>query len=334
MLEGVDNPKDNPYSKEKDALGYRLFFDPRLSGSGQIACASCHDPDLAWADGRTTSFGHDRAQLHRNAPGILLSGYAKSLFWDGRASNLEDQFLSPIVAHDEMSGDVEAIEKRLGAIPEYQQLFKDAFGPSASPTIENAAKAVATFERGLSKLAGRSDFDHFLKGKTDALSDSAVRGLDLFRTTARCMNCHSGPIFSDNQFHDLGLSYYGRKFQDLGRYNVTKIPSDVGRFRTPTLRDIGRTRPYMHNGLFDLDGVINMYNAGMPTLVPRTEAQKSDPMFPKQKDPLLHPLGLNAQDRADLKAFLLSLDEPPLRIRPPQLPGEPLAADTKDGKKP
>jgi cytochrome c peroxidase len=322
LLPSAEYPKDNPYSKEKEALGKALFFDPRLSGSGQIACASCHDPDLAWADGRTTPFGHDRTPLHRNAPSILFSAYAKPLFWDGRASDLEDQFHSPVVAHDEMSGDFEVIEKRLDALPDYRRMFKDAFGTDTIST-DDAARAVATFERSISQFAGRSAFDHFLNGKTDALSDSAIRGLDIFRTTGRCMNCHNGPAFSDNQFHDLGLSYYGRKLQDLGRYDITKDPKDVGRFRTPTLRDIGRTRPYMHNGLFDLDGIINMYNAGMATLIPRTDAQKNDPLFPRHKDPLLHPLGLNAQDHADLKAFLESLNEPPLRIRPPQLPADP-----------
>jgi cytochrome c peroxidase len=318
LLPPVRYPDDNPYSKEKDELGRTLFFDPRLSGSGQIACASCHDPDLAWADGRTTPFGHDRTNLKRNAPSVLLSAYARPLFWDGRAKDLEDQFHSPVVAHEEMNGDIEAVEKRLGAIPEYRAMFKAAFGIEETGT-DAAAKAVATFERSIAKVAGRSDFDKFLKGEQKRLSDSAVRGLHVFRTVGRCMNCHSGPALTDNQFHDLGLSYYGRKYQDLGRYVVTRDPKDVGRFRTPTLRDVARTNPYMHNGLFELDGVIAAYNAGMATLTPRG-GQVNDPLFPK-KDPLLKPLGLNGQDRDDLKAFLESLSEPKLRVRAPTLPG-------------
>lgn len=317
LLPAVEFPKDNSDSKEKEELGKILFFDPRLSGSGQIACASCHDPDLAWADGRTVAFGHDRSPLKRNAPSVFFSAFLKPLFWDGRADSLEDQFSGPITAHDEMNANADVVAKRLDDIPEYRQLFKDAFGAD-HVTLKDASRAVATFERSLAKLVGRSRFDHFLKGQRNALTDSAIRGLDLFRTTARCMNCHNGPEFTDNQFHDLGLSYYGRKLQDLGRYEITKKAEDMGRFRTPTLRDVGRTRPYMHNGLFDLPGVINMYNAGMATLR-RKDDELNDPLFPT-KDPLLHPLGLNEQDRADLQAFLESLSEPPLRIRPPQLP--------------
>lgn len=310
-------PAENPFTKEKEALGRALFFDPRLSGSGQIACASCHDPDLAWADGRTVSFGHSRTALKRNAPSILFSAYQKSLFWDGRAASLEEQFNGPVIAHDEMNGDPQTIEARLDAVPEYREQFKQVFGAD-HVTLANAAKAVATFERGVSKLAGRSDFDRFMSGKANALSDAAVRGLHVFRTSGRCMNCHSGPLFTDGQFHDLGFSFYGRKLQDLGRYEVTKEAKDVGRFRTPSLRDVGRTRPYMHNGLLELPGVIAAYNAGMVSLT-RSKDQKDDPLFPT-KDKLLKPLGLGSLERDDLKEFLLSLDEPLLRVRPPALP--------------
>ena len=151
------------------------------------------------------------------------------------------------------------------------------------------------------------------------MSDAAIRGMDLFRRDARCMNCHHGPLFSDGQFHDVGLSYYGRKYEDLGRYNVTGDPADVGRFRTPTLRDVTATGPLMHNGLFQLPGVLNMYNAGMPTLK-RKEHQQDDELFPT-KSPHLKPLGLNKQDLSDLAAFLSTLEEPKLRVRPPELPG-------------
>jgi cytochrome c peroxidase len=312
-------PVENSYSKEKELLGRELFFDPRLSGSGQFACASCHDPDLAWADGRTVSFGHDRTALKRNAPSILFSAYAKKLFWDGRADSLEDQFLFPVTANDEMNGNPDSIAKRLNDVQEYRKQFKSVFNADQIK-LEDAAKAVATFERGLANLAGRSKFDKFMAGQTNALSDGAVRGLHLFRTSARCMNCHNGPTFSDDKFHDLGLSYYGRRqFEDLGRYKITKDPADVGRFRTPTLRDVERTKPYMHLGIFNLEGTVAAYNNGMATLMP-TSAQKGDPLFPK-KDPLLKRLGLGSLERADLVEFLKSLGEPPLRIRPPALPG-------------
>jgi cytochrome c peroxidase len=311
-------PKDNPWSKDKEDLGKMLFFDPRLSGSGQIACASCHDPDLAWADGRTVSFGHGRTALKRNAPSILFSAYLKPLFWDGRAATLEDQFHAPVESPEEMNAKAEEVESRLNSVPEYRKHFKDAFDADRI-TMADASKAVATFERSLARMAGVSKFDKFMGGDTNALSDAAVRGLHLFRTSARCMNCHNGPLFTDGDFHDLGLSYYGRKFHDLGRYEITKDPKDVGRFKTPTLRDADRTGPLMHLGIFNLEGTINAYNMGMATLTPTT-AQKSDPLFPK-KDPLLKRLGLGKTEKADLIEFVRSLNERVIRIRPPQIPG-------------
>jgi cytochrome c peroxidase len=180
-------------------------------------------------------------------------------------------------------------------------------------TEDRIARAVACFERTLT--GGRSRFDAFLGGKADALSDAEVRGLHLFRTDARCLHCHNGPALTDGGFHDIGLSYYGRLYEDLGRFAVTKAAPDVGRFKTPSLRNVGRTGPYMHNGLFELGGVLSAYNAGMPTLR-RGEKHADDPYFPT-KSPFLKPLGLNKQDLADLEAFLRALDEPPRRVRPP-----------------
>lgn len=303
-------PSDNPYSKAKAQLGIKLFMDPKLSGSGQIACISCHDPELGWADGRTTSFGHDRQSLKRNAPTLLNAASLKQLFWDGRAASLEDQAVEPLFNDAEMHGTSSDVLKRLNETPEYVRSFKDVFGIDRIE-LEHVTKALATFQRTI--VSGRSKFDRFLAGAHDALGDDAVRGLHLFRTTANCLNCHNGSNFTDGQFHDVGLSYYGRKLQDLGRYEVTKKPADVGAFRTPSLRNVGRTSPYMHNGLFEMDGLLNLYNAGMPTLKPRP-AQVDDPLFPK-KSHLLKPLGLNKRDLADLKAFMESLSEPRLRVR-------------------
>jgi cytochrome c peroxidase len=311
-------PKDNPYTKEKAELGQQLFFDPRLSGSGQIACASCHDPELGWGDGRAVSFGHKRQSTKRNAPQLLTAAYGSSFFWDGRVSSLEEQAKEPILAAGEMAADgLGSVLERLAKVPGYRDRFKAAFG-SEDVTFDRAAQAIATFERSIVRAYGGNKFDRFLRGESAALPDDAVRGLHLFRTDARCINCHSGPLLTDGKFHDVGLSYYGRSLEDLGRYNITKRPEDVGAFRTPTLRNIARTAPYMHNGLFELDGVLNMYNAGMPTLRPR-ENQVGDPLFPK-KSSHLKPLGLNRQDLSDLKAFLESLSERKLRIRWVSLP--------------
>lgn len=316
-LPPVPYPPDNPYSTNKHDLGRLLFFDPRLSASRQIACASCHDPDLAWTDGRTTAFGHDRKPLRRNTPTLLNVAFNARFFWDGRAASLEEQAAKVLLNPDEMRADEATLADRLGRIAGYRARFKAAFGDETI-TLARVTQAIATFERGLTTRA--NSFDAFLRGNTNALPDAAVRGLHLFRTEARCVNCHHGPAFTDGQFHNLGLSYYGRALEDLGRHQFTKQPADVGAFKTPTLRNLARTAPYMHNGRFELDGVLNLYNAGMPTLR-RKESQRADPLFPT-KSPHLKPLGLNAHDLADLKAFLDALTEARVRVRPPELPGE------------
>lgn len=318
MLPKPPFPEENPYSKEKAELGMMLFFEPRLSGSQQISCASCHDPDMGWAENRRVSFGVHRKTLQRNAPSILNTAYQSAFFHDGRAATLEQQAQMVIMDPDEMAGNPQQIVERLQKEPVYQEKFAAAFPEEKEDVVNfgNVLRAIATFERTV--ISKGSRFDAFLSGKHDALSDAAIRGLHLYRTTAGCMNCHHGPNFDDDKFHDIGLSYYGRKFQDLGRYEITKKPEDVGAFRTPTLRNIAATEPYMHLGLFQLRQVLNLYNAGMPTLRPKPE-QENDPLFPI-KSKHLRPLGLNGQDLLDLEAFMLSLTDRPRRIYPPELP--------------
>ncbi len=316
LLPEVVHPEDNPHTDAKAALGRALFFDPRLSGSEQIACASCHDPDLGWADGRTTSFGHSRKMLARNAPSIRNTAFQKQLFWDGRAASLEDQAEQVLTNPDEMRSGPEHVVALLEAEPGYRELYRDAFGDEAI-SLARVAQSLACFERTV--VGGSSKFDGFLKGNAAALTDEALLGMDLFRRDARCINCHNGPAFSDGGFHDLGLSNYGRPFEDLGRGRITNDPTDTGKFRTPSLRDATATQPLMHNGLFELPVALTLYNAGMPT-PQRKQSQADDPRFPV-KSPHLKPLGLNKQDLADLTAFLTSLEEPKRRIRPPEIPG-------------
>ena len=307
-------PSDNPYSKEKVDLGRQLFFEPRLSGSAFLACVSCHHPDLGWTDGKTVSQGHQLQPLDRNAPTIMGAAFQKHLMWDGRADSLEDQALLPLANLKEMHGDFIDIEKTINQIPEYVSEFKAVFGTDKIALIQ-VQQAIATFERTIEP--GRSRFDIFLAGQSAALSDNELHGLHLFRTKARCINCHNGPVMSDGEFHNVGLTFYRRKFEDLGRYNETKKPEDVGAFRTPTLRNLSRTSPYMHNGLFDLDGVINLYNAGMPV----ERAPAGDPLAPK-KSIILKKLNLTPSERSDLAEFLRdALEEPRLRVRTPALPG-------------
>lgn len=309
-------PADNPWSKEKQALGHALFFDGRLSGTGQMSCASCHDSGLGWSDGRTTSFGHGAVALGRNAPSILNAGHAEALFWDGRAGSLEDQALAVFENGKEMATTGAEVVDKLRGSKGYRALFAAAFG-DGEPTLARALAAIATFERAQAS-DGSAPFDKFLAGDRAALSDAQVRGLHLFRTKARCANCHHGPLLTDGSFHDLGLSYYGRKYEDLGRYRITGAPADVGRFKTPSLRNVARTGPYMHNGMFDLDGVLNMYDAGMSTLRRKPE-QAQDPLFPT-KSPLLQKLGLTPAEKDDLAAFLQALTERRRVVRAPELP--------------
>lgn len=313
-LPEVEFPKENSFSEAKRELGKLLFHDPRLSSSGQIACASCHDPDLGWADGKRVAFGHDRSPGERNTMSIINIGHATKFFWDGRAENLQEQAKAAMENPIEMNQHSGVSEKAIQNIDEYKTYFEKAFG-SSEITQNKIFDAIIVFERTI--VSRKSRFDRFIAGDSTKLNDKEVRGLHLFRTKARCINCHNSALFSDQQFHDIGLSYYGRKYEDLGRYNVTKNPEDVGKFKTPSLRELTHTAPYMHNGLFPhLEGVINMYNAGMPTLKPSKE-QANDSLFPT-KSVLLKPLQLSAQEQEDLQAFLESLSSTIFRERPPE----------------
>lgn len=309
-------PENNPYSEAKKELGKMLFFDPRLSKSKQISCASCHDPELAWGDGRTISYGHNRQTGKRNSPSLLNIGYHSVFFWDGRAASLENQALGPITDPVEMAATETISIKNIKKIKGYKPYFREAFGDEKI-TIERILKAIATYERTITSK--KSKFDSFIEGKSDIFTDEEVIGLHLFRTKARCINCHNTPLFSNQKFHNVGLSYYGRTFEDLGKYNITHKKEDVGKFKTPSLREIGRTAPYMHNGLMpNLEGIIEMYNAGMPRVKPK-ENQKNDSLFPIT-DPLLKKLNLTKKEQNALKAFLLTLSSSPRREILPKLP--------------
>lgn len=296
-------PADNPTTPEKAALGQRLFDDPKLSASGQIACASCHARELGFADGLRTSFGHDRQRGRRNSPSVAPAAWLPVLFWDGRAETLEAQSLHPIVDPLEMAGALPVIEARIAADPSYAEAFTAAFGDDRV-TIDRIAKALAAFQRSL--RPGQNRWRRFIGGERRALNDQQLRGLHLFRTKAACASCHSGPAFSDGRFHNLGLTFYGRQNEDLGRYGVTGRPEDVGAFRTPSLLGVSRTGPWMHNGLFPLfEGIVRFYNAGGAH--PRRPAgAENDPMFPVT-DPMLKPLDLTEDEIDDLVAYLETL---------------------------
>lgn len=295
-------PSHNPYSHAKVELGKSLFEDPKLSASNQIACASCHDRQLGYSDGRSVSYGHDRQLGKRNAQSVIMAAFGTEKFWDGRAKDLETQALMPILDPKEMAYSPTQAAQKLSKIPDYKKAFKKAFGTD-SITPKHIAQAIATYERSLMPKPTR--FDKFLKGDAKALNDKELLGLHLFRTKARCMNCHSGVSLSDNKYHNLGLTYYGRKYEDMGRFGVTHNKDDIGRFKTPSLRGVAKSAPYMHNGLFPhLRGVLNAYNAGM--FQPKPSKEQKNKFYPKT-DTLLQALHLNNEELEALESFLKTL---------------------------
>lgn len=309
-------PENNPYTEEKAELGKVLFFDPRLSKSGQISCANCHDPELNWGDARRVSYGEGRQQGNRNSPSLMNIAYSKVFFWDGRAATLEDQASFPIQDAKEMNFHIDLATKRLNKIKGYKPYFKKAFGKEKL-TQQEILKAIATFERTL--ISPKSKFDKFIAGDSTQLTNRQVEGLHLFRTKARCINCHNTANFTDNKFHNIGLTYYGREYEDLGRYNVTKKAENVGEFKTQSLRGVSQNAPYMHNGLFpNLRGVLNMYNAGMPQ-PKRKESQLNDTLFPTTSK-LIKKLQLNKSEMDALEDFISSLSTGAYKMRPPVLP--------------
>lgn len=296
-------------------LGKFLFFDPILSGSNQISCSSCHNPQTSWADKSAVPIGNDHLEGTRNTPSLLNVYARRELFWDGRAQSLEEQALGPIEAHHEMDMEVSKLLPKLKSIPAYNQMFEEAYG-TQDYSISQVLNALAAFQKTLTSR--RSRFDEFLDGNYKVLTSQEIRGLHLFRTKARCMNCHNGKFFTDDQFHNIGLTYYKRKYEDLGRYEVTKNPDDVGKFRTPSLRDIMNTGPWMHNGLFwDMTGVLNMYNSGMQMNTATDEQKAADPLYPIT-DPLMKPLELTKSEIKDIESFLHAITATSYKMRRPE----------------
>lgn len=300
----------------KVKLGQILFFDPRLSSSNQISCSSCHDPEIGWGDARRVSLGNDHLEGTRNTMSLLNVASHRSFFWDGRSKSLEDQAINPLATHHEMNMETPLLAKKIAEIEGYKPLFKKAYG-SNDVSLEKIVTAITAFESIIKSRQSR--FDQFVRGDYQALNDLEIQGLDLFRGKARCINCHNGTYFTDEQFHNIGLTYYGRKYEDLGRYNVTKLAKDVGKFKTPSLRDVMKTGPWMHNGLFDnITGVINMYNSGMHMLDDKAK-DKSDTLYPKT-DIILQPLKLTNDEKQALVAFLEAITATQYKMRRPVLP--------------
>lgn len=297
-------PSDNQLTAAKVELGKQLFFDKRLSRDNTVSCASCHDPEKGWSNGARFATGIRGQMGGRSAPTIINAAYFYFQFWDGRAKQVEGQALGPIQNPIEMDLTLDEVVAKLKKIEGYRTQFEKAFGGEV--TADGIAKAIGSFERTV--LSGNAPYDQHKSGNEDALSAAAKRGMDVFFNRAHCSACHAGPNFSDGGFHNLGVGLDADK-PDLGRFAETKLEGDRGSFKTPTLREIARTAPYMHDGsLATLEDVIDFYDKGG-----QPNPQLDEEMFP---------LKLTAQEKADLVVFLkegLSSKDYPA-IAPPKLP--------------
>lgn len=309
-LPPVPVPEDNPATATTIALGRKLFFETKLSADHTVSCATCHNPNLGFADGQAFSKGVGGKAGDRNAPSILNAAYYPLQFWDGRSATLETQAHEPIANPREMNLPASQAIARLEADAAYRALFEGAFGPG-SITIDKIARAIASFERTI--LSGNSAFDrYFYLGDKKAMSPAAIRGLQVFQDSKRgnCVTCHTigkdHALFTDGKFHNIGvgLSPEGELI-DLGRFKQTKNESDKGAFKTPTLRNVALTAPYMHDGsLKTLKDVVDFYVGG----------GSSNPHLDKE----IRELNLTAQERMDLVAFMEELtgERPPNATAP------------------
>ncbi len=292
-------PADNPPTEKTIALGRKLFYDTKLSADGKLSCASCHGPATGFADPRQFSVGFENKTGDRNAPTVINAAYSPLQFWDGRAATLEAQAAGPIANPVEMNLPHDQAVAKLNADAAYVKLFDEAFGPGGV-TLQRIQNAIASFERTV--LVGNSAFDRYQYGKDPkAMSPEAIRGLAIFKDVNRgnCAVCHTigetDALFTDGKFHNLGTGMDSNgELKDLGRYKETKIDADRGAFKTPTLRNIAKTAPYMHDGSQKtLKEVVDFYVGG----------GNSNP----HRDKEIKELKLTARDREDLVEFMKAL---------------------------
>jgi cytochrome c peroxidase len=273
-------PEDNPMTAEKVALGRKLFFDPILSKDGTVSCATCHQPEHHFASPDAISIGFKGRKGRRNAPSLLNIGFGKTFFWDGRAATLEVQALQPINNEDELGGDVQTVIKALKADEEYVSMFATAFNHESDSDTEsinetNLARAIASFERAL--VSGNSEVDRFRNLDYAALTREARQGLWIFESKGNCWQCHAGNNLTDEKFHNTGVSF-GSEDRDEGRMEATGDEKDRFAFKTPSLRGVAKTAPYMHDGsMKTLREIVEFYNRG---------GSQNDEMLDKRLKPL------------------------------------------------
>jgi cytochrome c peroxidase len=259
---------------EAVTLGRKLFFDPQLSVDRTVSCATCHDPAKAFTDSRVVARGVHGIDGPRNTPSLVNAAYGRTFFWDGRAASLEEQVLGPIVNPKEMGLTQEELERRAGL------------------TAGEVAAAIASYVRTIRSRDSR--YDWFVMGQPGMLTALERTGLDVFRGRGQCGQCHGGPNFTDGQFHVTGVGWQGDYFTDSGRFVVTKADGDLGAFKTPTLREVALTAPYMHDGsLATLDDVVEFYSRG----------GRQNPY----QDPRIRPRRFSADEKQALLAFLRAL---------------------------
>jgi len=292
-LTGFMGGKDEVQSKEQ--LGEKLFFDPILSLDKTISCSSCHKPEFAFADTATFSLGIKGNRTTRNSPGLTNLSGRPHLFWDGRASSLEEQAMGPITSATEMGLSLDEAIKRLNDDVVYATAFQKVFKAPANK--DNLLKAIASFERTLE--TSNSPYDRYINGDDNALSTSAARGRLLFIGKANCNNCHSGEDFTADRFKSIGL-YNGKDLNDPGRSVITKNKTEDGEFKIPSLRNVAVTAPYMHNGKFKtLRSVVEYYNN--PSAVVKDGINR-DLSLDK-------PLNLSSSEIDDIVEFLKALTD-------------------------
>lgn len=327
-LPEIPVPDHNPVTADKVQLGRKLFFDRRLSANNTVSCAMCHIPEQGFSQNELRlPVGFEGRSVRRNAPTIYNTAYVRRLFHDGREISLENQVWAPLLAQNEMGNvSIGVVVERINSLDDYRQRFEQAFG--RGPDMQTVGMAIASYERML--VSAGSEFDRWYFGNEEtAIGESAIRGFEVFRGKGRCVACHTvAPdfaLFTDGQFHNTGIGYFAtmkpvdtefqvplapgrtehvesdlvqttgtQSFRDLGRYEVTGLPEDRWRYRTPTLRNVELTAPYMHDGsIASLRDVLQFYNRGG---VPN-----------EALDPLIRPLGLSDSEIEDLLAFLMTL---------------------------
>ena len=301
-------PAGNPLTQPKVDLGWRLYFDTRLSKDNTIACATCHHPDTGWSEGKGLMVGIGGQVGGRNSPTIMNRVFSSLQFWDGRSPSLEDQALGPIQAGKEMGNTLENMVATLTKIEGYKPLFSAAFG-DATVTPERVAQAIASFERTI--VAGNSPFDRYEAGDKSAMNASAIRGLAIFKDSdkGRCSICHAGFNFTDELYHNIGVGMDQPDWETnhIGRFAVTNKEAEKGAYKTPTLRNVADSGPYMHDGSeATLEAVVEFYAKG-----------GSNPAHPNL-DKEMKELVLSDQDKADLVEFMKALSGDVTKVAIPE----------------